>query len=214
MTKKKKLILAPFALVFALLVVIFGADYYVQYSVQDKLYHDLSEIPSNKVGLLLGTAKMVQNGTRLNRYYQYRINAATELYKAGKIEFILVSGDNSRKEYDEPTDMKEDLIKNGVPESKIILDYAGFRTLDSVVRSKKIFEQSKLTIISQKFHNERAVFIANNKGIDAIGFDAEDVSGRYGLKVMIREKFARVKVILDLLFGVGPKFLGKKIEIK
>jgi SanA protein len=214
MTKKKKLMLAPLVIIFALLIVIFGTDYYVQYSVQDKLYSNIDDIPSNKVGLLLGTAKMVQNGKRLNRYYQYRINAAIELYKAGKIEFILVSGDNGRKEYDEPTDMKEDLIKNGVPESKIILDYAGFRTLDSVVRSKKIFEQSKLTIISQKFHNERAVFIANNKGIDAIGFDAQDVSGRYGLKVMIREKFARVKVMIDLVFGVGPKFLGKKIEIK
>lgn len=199
-------------LLLLLVLTIFAADYYVQATVQRNLYTDVNTIPKNKVGLLLGTTKMLKNG-RLNRYYKYRITAAVELYQAGKIDYLLVSGDNSRKGYDEPTDMKEDLIKKGVPEDKIFLDYAGFRTLDSVVRSKEIFGQQTLTIISQKFHNERAVFIANHKEIEAIGFEAEDVLGRAGLKVQIREKLARVKVLLDLLFGVQPKFGGQKINI-
>ena len=210
--KKRLLMLWSIVLIGLLLICIFGADFYVQKSTVSSLYQDVNAIPKNKVGLLLGTVKRVKSG-RLNLYYQYRIQAAVELFKAGKIEFILVSGDNSRQGYDEPTDMKEDLILKGIPADKIVLDYAGFRTLDSIVRSKAIFGQDKLTIISQPFHNERAIFIAQHKGIDAIGFSAQDVSGRYGLKVMLREKLARVKVLLDLLFGVGPKFLGEPISI-
>jgi SanA protein len=199
---------------FALLVVvILSADYYVQSSVQSQLYKDIEAIPYNKVGLVLGTVKVLKNGN-INRYYQYRIDAAVALFKAGKIKFVLVSGDNSKEGYDEPTDMRDDLIKQGVPEDKIFLDYAGFRTLDSVVRGKAVFGQKSMTIISQKFHNERAVFIANHKEIDAIGFEAKDVSMRAGLLVQSREKLARVKVLIDLILGVQPKFLGDKIEIK
>lgn len=211
--KKRLLMLWSIGLIGLLFICIFGADFYVQKSTTASLYKDVNTIPKNKVGLLLGTVKRVKSG-RLNLYYQYRIQAAVELFNAGKIEFILVSGDNSRKGYDEPTDMKDDLILKGIPADKIVLDYAGFRTLDSIVRSKAIFGQDKLTIISQPFHNERAIFIAQHKGIDAIGFSAQDVSGRYGLKVMLREKLARVKVLLDLLFGVGPKFLGEPISIR
>ncbi len=210
---KKKLMTILLSSFFFLVVLILGADYYVQSSVQNKLYKNIETIPYNKVGLVLGTVKLLQNGN-LNRYYKYRIEAAAALFKAGKIDFILVSGDNSRKGYDEPTDMKEDLIKKGIPEHKIFLDYAGFRTLDSVVRSNAIFGQKNITIISQKFHNERAVFIANHKHINAIGFEAKDVSIRAGLKVQIREKLARVKVLIDVLFGVQPKYLGKQIEIR
>jgi len=199
---------------FALLIIlIITADYYVQSSVQSKLYKDIKAIPYNKVGLVLGTVKLLKNGN-LNRYYQYRIDAAAKLFKAGKIKFVLVSGDNSKEGYDEPTDMKEDLIKKGVPEDRIFLDYAGFRTLDSVVRSKAVFGQKSITVISQKFHNERAVFIANRKAIDAIGFEAQDVSIRAGLIVQFREKLARVKVLIDLILDVQPKFLGEEVEIK
>jgi SanA protein len=191
---------------------IIGSDYYVESHVQNKLYKDVETILYNKVGLVLGTVKILKNGN-INRYYQYRIDAAAALFKAGKIKYILVSGDNSKKGYDEPTDMKDDLIKKGVPENRIFLDFAGFRTLDSVVRSKAIFGQKSISIISQKFHNERAVFIANHKDIDAIGFEAQDVSIRAGLVVQFREKLARVKVLIDVVFGVQPKFLGEEVEI-
>lgn len=184
----------------------------IRNSAKNKMYSSSAKIPHNKVGLLLGTSKYLSNGT-INQYYQNRIDATLSLYKAGKIDFIIVSGDNSRKEYDEPTTIKNDLIAGGVPAEKIFLDYAGFRTLDSVVRCDKIFGQKSITIISQKFHNERALFIAKYKGIKAIGFNAKDVQKYYGFKTLLREKFARVKTMIDLLFGKDPKFLGKKVEI-
>lgn len=195
------------------LIGIFGADRLVEKTASNKVFNSTKEIPYNKVGLFLGTGKILPNG-RINLYYKYRIEAAVELYKAGKIDFIIVSGDNSKKDYDEPSTIKEDLIKNGVPANRVFLDYAGFRTLDSVVRCKDIFGQSSITIISQQFHNERAIYIATQKDIDVVGFNAQDVNVRYGFKTRLREKFARVKMVLDLIFGKKPKFLGEKIEIK
>ena len=196
-----------------LLLVIFGADYWVKSNALEKNFTSTLSISKNKVGLLLGTGKFNRNGY-INAYYKYRIDAAIKLYKAGKIEFFLISGDNSRKDYDEPSLMKEDLVKQGVPENKIFLDYAGFRTLDSMVRANKIFGQSDITVISQKFHNERAIFLGESFGLNVIGFNARDVSVKYGLKTQIREKLARVKMLLDIVFGVNPKFLGQEIEIK
>jgi len=175
-------------------------------------YNNINEITKNKVGLLLGTAKSLTSGYE-NLYYTYRINATVQLYKNNKIEYILISGDNSRSDYDEPSDMKNDLIKRGIPENKIYLDYAGFRTLDSIIRAKEIFGQDQITVISQQFHNERSIFIAKNKGIKAIGFNAKNVPIKYGIKVIIREKLARVKVVLDIIFNKKPKFLGDKIAI-
>ncbi len=188
-------------------------DSYVKVSTSKNVFNSTKSIPSNSVGLLLGTAKYLKNGN-VNLYYIYRINATVRLFKRGKIKYILISGDNSNRYYDEPTITKRDLIKRGIPSSKIFLDYAGFRTLDSIIRCKEVFGVKRITIISQKFHNERAIFIAQNKGIKAIGYSAKDVSRRYGLKVKIREKFARVKMIIDLLFNTKAKYLGKKILIK
>ena len=150
---------------------------------------------------------------RQNLYYSHRISAAVALFRAGKIKYILISGDNSTKSYDEPTLMKEDLVKRGVPSNKIFLDYAGFRTLDSIIRAKEIFGLSSFTIISQQFHNERAMFIADFKNLKTIGFNAKDVPMRYGFRVLLREKLARTKMALDLLFGKNPKFLGPSISI-
>ena len=187
-------------------------DNWVQRTANPEIFSNIETLPNNKVGLLLGTRKTLASGYQ-NLYYQYRIEAAEKLFKAGKIKYILISGDNSTKAYDEPTDMRDDLVTRGIPIEKIYLDYAGFRTLDSVVRANKIFGQKELTIISQPFHNERAIFISNKKGIKSVGYNAKDVSARYGLKTMIREKLARVKMLLDLTFGVQPKFLGHPIEI-
>jgi len=185
----------------------------IEKASQNKLFDSTEIIPQNKVALLLGTGKYTQ-GKYINLYYKYRIEATIKLYESGKINFILISGDNSRKEYDEPNTMKQDLMEKGIPEDKIYLDYAGFRTLDSVVRCKEIFNQSKITIISQKFHNQRAIFIAQHYNIDAIGFNAQDVSVYWGFKTRMREHLARVKVMIDLLIGKQPKFLGEKINIK
>ena len=191
---------------------VFLSDYLVKRAARGKVFTIASDIEHNRVGLLLGTSKFLPGG-RVNLYYKFRIDAAVELFFAGKIDHILVSGDNSTKYYDEPTTIKRDLIERGIPADRIHLDYAGFRTLDSVVRCREIFGQKSITVISQKFHNERAIYIAKRKGVDAIGFNAAGVSLRSGFKVQIREKLARVKMMLDLTFGKKPKFLGEKIEI-
>ena len=193
-------------------VAIIVAEYVVTNSAKEKTFDSVDVIPKNKVGLLLGTSKYVLNG-RQNLFYVYRIQAAVALFNAQKIEYIIISGDNGRTEYDEPTDMKNDLMAKGVPESAIYLDYAGFRTLDSVVRSKEIFGQDTITIISQQFHNQRAIYIATQKGMDAIGYNAKDVHTLVSMRIAIREKLARVKTLLDVLLGVNPKYLGETIDI-
>ncbi|EDP71761.1 putative protein involved in barrier function of the cell envelope [Flavobacteriales bacterium ALC-1] len=183
----------------------------MSYKTKNHVFNEVSAIPKNKVGLVLGTGKYAASGN-INLYYKYRIDAAVKLYRAGKIEYILVSGDNGRKGYDEPTDFKSDLIAKGIPEDKIFLDYAGFRTLDSVIRAKEIFGQTSITIISQEFHNQRAVYIANHFDIKAVAFNAKNP--RQGKITRAREYLARSKASIDLVFNVQPKFLGEKITIQ
>jgi SanA protein len=193
--------------------ILFGADVVVTQSSQEIIYETTEEVPKRKVGLLLGTGKYAYGG-RVNLFYQYRIDAAAALYEAGKIEFVLVSGDNGTVEYNEPEIMREDLIKRGIPEEKIVLDYAGFRTWDSVVRATEVFGEDNFIVITQKFHNERALFIAETQGINAIGFNAQEVPVSFSPKVWIRERLARVKVLLDVLFGSRPRFLGEMVVIE
>lgn len=194
-----------------LLVYIF--NYSVELRTNHKIFTDVSKIKHNDVGLVLGTSKHLGNGD-INLYFKYRIEATLKLFEAGKIDYVLVSGDNGRKHYDEPTDFKIALMEGGIPEDKIFLDFAGFRTLDSVVRAKKVFGLNRVTFISQEFHNQRAIFLANHFDIDALGYNAQDVYGKNGTKVKIREYLARTKLFIDLIFGVSPKFLGPKVEIK
>ena len=208
-TVLKLLKISLFFLAFCLFSIVLS-NRTIQQNASKKIFSEIKNIPKNKVGLILGTSKHLIDG-RINLYYKYRLDAAVKLYKAGKVEYIVISGDNGSKNYDEPTDFKTDLIKYGIPENKIFLDYAGFRTLDSVVRAKEIFSQNSITIISQQFHNERAIYLAEKNGISAIGFNARDLKGRYGLKTRIREYFARTKAFLDIMLGIGPKFLGNKI---
>ena len=131
-----------------------------------------------------------------------------------KIRFILVSGDNSRKDYDEPSDMRDALKEEGVPDEVIYSDYAGFSTLDSVVRAKRVFGQSQLLVISQDFHVRRAVYIGSNHGMDIIGVCAKDVDRRIGAKARFREYFARVKAVLDVgVFHRSPRFLGEPVPV-
>jgi SanA protein len=195
------------------LISILWANSTINKHTKNKIYSETNSIPENKVGLLLGTSKFLRNGNS-NQYFENRISATIQLYKAGKIKNIVISGDNSKKDYNEPEDMKKELIRRGIPEKQIYLDFAGFRTFDSVFRMKEIFGQDRFTIISQEFHNQRAVYIANALKLNAIGFNAKDVNAYNGFKTRIREKFARVKVFLDFVFGKKPKFLGDKIEIK
>lgn len=178
------------------------------------IYTSTKNVPSKKAALLLGTAKYVAKG-RINYFYKYRIEAAIALWKAGKVKAIVVSGDNGTKHYDETTTMYKDLIKAGIPARYITKDYAGFRTLDSVVRAEAIFDLKDYIIISQRFHLERALFIAGAKGQKAIGFMAKDLRGTpAALRMKAREYLARAKAFLDVyILHTQPKFYGKKEQV-
>ena len=206
-----------FYLIIVAVVAIVTLDLYISSSAKERLFSSVKKVPHRGVALLLGTAKYVSRG-KINYFYKYRIDAAIKLYKTKKIDAILVSGDNATRYYNEPQRMKRDLIKAGIPKSKIYLDFAGFRTLDSIMRAKKVFSLKKYTIISQKFHLERALFLAKRSGVDAIGFIAKDYRGtKAALKMLFREYAARVKAFLDIyVLHTAPKFFGKfeKIEIK
>lgn len=198
----------------AFFIILIGlCNFIITNSTENKTFSNVYLIKKNRVGLVLGTSKRLSNG-QPNPYYVYRIEATIALFNAKKIDFVLVSGDNATKYYNEPTTFKKDLIKGGIPEDRLFLDFAGFRTLDSMVRAKEIFGLDSVTVISQKFHNERAIYLANKKGLEAIGFNAKMVTGSESLRMKIRESLARVKVFIDLLFNTQPKFYGEKIEIK
>jgi SanA protein len=206
---RKKIVRIGFILFLIPLLALLICNYLINSFAEGKTYSSTSQIPKNKVGLILGTSKKIIGG-QPNPYYENRISATVTLYTADKIDFVLVSGDNGSIYYNEPTTMKKDLVAKGIPEEHIFLDYAGFRTLDSMVRAKEVFGLTEVTIISQKFHNERAIYIAEKKGLKAIGFNATDIALESGLRVQFREYFARVKVFLDLALKVQPRFYGDK----
>ncbi len=175
-------------------------------------YNSIDSIPHNHCAVVLGTSKYLANGSR-NLYYTNRIKATVELYFRFKVDYIIVSGDNRNRNYNEPITMYNDLVAKGIPGRKIILDYAGFRTLDSVVRGKEVFGQDKFTIVSQSFHNQRAIYIARRKGIEAIAFNSEDVDGKIDFRVQLREAAARILVLYDMITEKQPHFLGEKVII-
>lgn len=189
------------------------ADFSISLSTGSQLYQDIESLPPQDTALVLGTSKYIRR--TLNPYYQYRIDAAIELYKQNKVTHFLLSGDNAHRSYNEPWTMKRDLLRAGIPEENITLDYAGFRTLDSVQRAKQIFEANSLTIVTQKFHCQRALFIANHFSMDTVCLVVPSPSGWANTKIRIREVLARTKALLDLyIFNVQPKFLGPKEPIK
>lgn len=191
---------------------LFVIDRWVSYQAQEQLYTDIEQVDNFDVAVVLGTSKYL--GKVLNEYYSHRMDAAIELYNQGKVSHFLLSGDNAHRSYNEPWTMKRDLLRANVPENKIFLDYAGFRTLDSVVRAKEIFDTDNFLIISQKFHCERALFIAKSHNINASCFAVPGPSRHSGWKVRIREVFARAKAVLDIyITDTKPRFLGPKEPI-
>lgn len=200
-------------IIFSGLLVVF-CNFYIIRSTQKSIYSDVSSIPQKNVGLVLGCSKYATGGGP-NLFFKYRMDATAELYHAGKIRHIIVSGDNHTKSYDEATAMRSALMERGVPPAAITCDYAGFRTLDSVVRCKKVFGQQNVTIISQKFHVERALFIARQYNMNAVGFTADDVSYRSSAKTKYREYLAKCKAMLDIfVLNKKPKFLGEPVKIQ
>ena len=181
---------------------------------QKDIYSDVKKVPAKKAALVLGTAKYMIGGGK-NYFYTYRIRAAVELYKAGKVKAIVVSGDNSTKYYNETSKMQQDLIKAGVPRKYITLDPLGVRTLDSVIRAEAIFDLKDYIIVSQRFHLERALFIAKAKGQKVIGFMAKDIPGTVAAyRMKAREYLARAKAFLDVyILHTKPKYDGKKEKV-
>ena len=177
-----------------------------------KAFTEIDSIKHNKVGLLLGTTPQARIGRITNYFFIYRIDAAEQLYKAGKIEQILISGDeHSLDGINEPECMRDSLVARGVPASAIILDGKGYRTICSVVNANKVYGLKSFTIISQKFHNERAIYQAEHLGLDVENiqaYNAKDPKSRRAYLTTIREYFARVKMFLDLLMQMVLKFLN------
>lgn len=178
-------------------------------AARGKLHDDPLAVPAGGVGLVFGCDDRIAG--RENRYFRYRIDAAAELWHRGRLRCLLVSGDNRTKYYNEPETMKRALVDAGVPAEKIACDYAGRRTLDSVVRAKEIFEADRVVFISQKFQNERAAYLARANDLAFSGFNARDVEVKNGWRTRLREVGARVKMWLDVrVLGTRPEILGDR----
>jgi len=197
-----KILVIAFA---AIIILVLTCDYLVTSNAKGKLYDDVEAIPYREVGLLLGTTPQTRIGRVVNRFFVFRIDAAEKLYKAGKISTILISGDeDSLDGVNEVESMKEALMVRGIPEHAIMLDGKGFRTLESIVRANKVFDLQSFTLISQKFHNERALYQANHLDLDIkdpIAFNAESPRSAMALITYAREYLARVKLFLDIFMN-------------
>jgi SanA protein len=203
-----------FAGLIAFLLLIITSNAWIVWSTADKVFSDQSLLPDHRVALVLGTSNKTVSGGA-NPYFEKRMETAAKLYEMGKIDHIIVSGDNRSRYYNEPMEMQKALIKLGVPASVITLDFAGLRTLDSIVRCKEIFGQHRITIITQSFHSYRALFISKYYDIEAVAMVTDETDVEYSFKVRLREYFARTKAILDLyLLKTSPRFLGEKEQIE
>ncbi len=188
---------------------LWGMNCWVVRSTRAQVYHTVEDLPYRDVGVVLGTSRRTRDG-RENLYFRYRINAVVELYQQGKIRHILVSGDNKTRDYDEPNDMRQALIDSGVPRSAITRDFAGFRTLDSIVRARDVFGLNGFTVISQEYHDYRALFIARHEGLDAVAYCAKDVAAsEFRRRNAAREVVARAMAVVDLyVLRTRPRFPG------
>ena len=205
---KKKILKISLTLLTLIIVVLSVFNFWIVESTRDLIYYDMDEVPKKRVALILGTSRRTTHGGN-NKYFDERINTAALLYQKGIVKHIVVSGDNRTKYYNEPRDMYNALVDLGIPKSAITLDYAGFRTLDSIVRVKVVFGQDEIVIITQDFHCYRALFIANYYRIDAIAFSA-DKKNKLPFLLAARELLARFKAIVDLyIFDKSPEYMGK-----
>lgn len=206
----KRLRNAVVLLVIAFVVLVTYANITAVWASRGRIFSEVSKVPVTKVGLVLGTTDRI--GGRENLYFRYRIDAAAEAFHAGKVETLIVSGDNrSSRYYDEPEKMRQALVARGVPVARIVDDGDGIRTLDSVIRAKEIYGAGTVLFISQRFHIERAIYLAKAHGLNAYGFEARDVETQAGMKTRVREIGARVKMWLDVNFlNTRPQRLGEK----
>jgi SanA protein len=195
--------------VFGVVLVTAASNLWLLQTSRSLVYTSAKDVPRNEVALVLGTAPMGRFGK--NPFFEGRMNAAAKLYREGRVRHLLVSGDNHRKGYDEPTAMRDALVARGIPQTAITLDYAGFRTLDSVARGRHVFGLRSATIVTDRFHQPRALFLARAHGLQAVGYCSPDIPFRWAKKTLIREIGSRVKACLDVyVLRTKPRFYGGK----
>ena len=205
------------AAIVALLALLGGAWAYVDWSASSAIHSDIASLAPADAGLVLGTSRLERGGFA-NPYFANRIAAAAALYKSGKVKFLIVSGNQSdggraNGGYDEPTDMRDALVASGVPAKAIYRDYAGFRTLDSVLRAHEVFGQERVIVVSQRWHLARALFLAARHGLDYQGVEAADVPFGLDIWTKVREAGARVKALIDVLDNRDARFGGKMVSL-
>lgn len=182
-------------------------------SAKPYVIHDISEVPVRDVGLVLGTSTYTRTGAS-NRLFDTRMWAAVNLYNLGKVKHLLVSGANPDETYNEPRKMYKALVGAGVPEEAITMDFAGFRTLDSVVRASKVFGQQRYIIVSQEFHNYRAVYLARKQGLDVVAYAVPEEQPGQNFRTELREFSARLRALLDIyVLNTQPRFLGEPVRL-
>lgn len=207
----KRLIYSLLVLLILILGTILLLDRWISWYTSPYIYENIEQLPESHVGVVLGTSKYVRTGV-INQYYKFRIQGALNLYNSNKINYLLLSGDNAQLNYNEPITMRKDLIAGGVTSSDIVLDYAGFRTLDSIIRTRKVFDTNEFTIITQRFHCERALFIAMHNGIKAQCYAVPSPKDMFSVRA--REVIARLGALTDLyILKREPRFLGPMIPI-
>lgn len=200
------------ALAGLLLLSVLLSEWMVADHASNRLFAEVATVPKVEVALVLGTAAESRGGGP-NQYFKHRMSAAAALYKAGKVDHLLLSGDNGTWGYNEPMDMRNALRALGVDSADMTLDFAGFDTYDSIVRAKKIFGLDRFLVVSQRFHNERALFIAHDQDIEALAFNASEAGIQRTKWSWLRERGARLKMWVDVLLQVEPHFLGAPVEL-
>ncbi len=207
----KRIFFGLIIIILLMMATALGLDRWISWKTAPFIYEDVTTLPHRQVGVVLGTAKYYRAGV-INQYYLYRMQGALNAYNSGRVNYLLLSGDNAQQNYNEPMTMRRDLIKAGVDPADIVLDYAGFRTLDSIVRTRKVFDTNDFIIITQRFHCERALYIALHLGIQAQCYAVP--SPKNMLSVRAREVGARLGAMADLyLMKREPRFLGPLVPI-
>lgn len=199
--------------VFAVVLFFTACNVWVIVSTSGRVFSELSQVPATNVGLVLGTSKRFASG-QPNSYFEHRMDAAARLYQEGKVKHLILSGDNRSQYYNEPADMKKALMQRGVPDSVITADNAGLRTLDSVVRSYRIFGQKEITVVTQRFHSYRAVFIGQFHEVNTYAYTAESLPLRSSANLLFREFLARPMAVIDLyVLKKDPAEAGEEIFV-
>jgi SanA protein len=188
------------------LLILLSLHFYVKYKARHKIFSNVENVTDKDFAIVLGAA--IKNNNQPGNYLKYRLDDAITLYQSGRVKKILISGDNGEDAHDEISVMNNYLVKNGVPQDIIFGDYAGFDTYSTMERAEKIFGIENAIIVSQGFHLPRAVYIAREKGIDAIGYSTRQSFGKR--RYFLREYFATIKSFFDCAINRKSKYYGKK----